>query len=672
MRLRSKFSREKVVDEPKLPAESLPIRHILRTIWPVINWKSRLALFAALLATLLHAIATPVFAWVFSQLLATFYATEDTKANALRYVLIILGIAVADGLAKYFMFYLYDNVAQSWAQALKIEAMKRILAQPREFFDREEHSMARLAETLNHFAEEARNLPGRFAGIFLAMFFMMIISIIWSLAISWKVTLVALASVPILVVITKTYNMVSSHWENLANEAADSVGKVLHETFVNIRTVRCLTLEYHFHKKYEEATLHAVNIGVKRAIYSGSAFGLLSSSVLFVTIALFWFGAWLISRKEQSVLSITETFIILMLSINDITQMSQYMTQVNISREAGARLLRLADLPLISHEDSGTVKLDSAGDISFDNVSFTYPTRRDHEVLHNISFSIPRGTCTAIVGSSGSGKSTIAALLLKLYPANTSISSSLASEGKDLTISGHDIKILHTGSLRSRIALVSQTPVLFPGTIAQNIAYAISPSSPESGMESIRAAAHAAGVSEFIDSLPNGYQTLVGDGGTVLSGGQAQRIAIARALIRKPDILILDEATSALDAVAANTIRDTVRRLISFTPEHDDTISPPTSPRSRSSGLWIDKDWEVNDGVVGSPGWLRARGKGSKGKEKKKQMTVIIITHAKEMMSIAEHIIMLDNGRVVEEGGYTELKKKRGGAFAKLLKGEAL
>ena len=97
MRLRSKFSREKVVDEPKLPAESLPIRHILRTIWPVINWKSRLALFAALLATLLHAIATPVFAWVFSQLLATFYATEDTKANALRYVLIILGIAVADG-----------------------------------------------------------------------------------------------------------------------------------------------------------------------------------------------------------------------------------------------------------------------------------------------------------------------------------------------------------------------------------------------------------------------------------------------------------------------------------------------------------------------------------------------------------------------------------------------
>jgi ATP-binding cassette subfamily B (MDR/TAP) protein 1 len=517
--------------------------------------------------------------------------------------------------------------------------------------------MARLAETLDHFAEEARNLPGRFAGIFLAMFFMMSISVIWSLAISWKLTLVALASGPVLYAVIKTYNMISSHWENLANEAADNVSQVLHETFANIRTVRCLTLEDHFHKKYQEAVTAAINVGVKRAIYSGSIFGLLSSTVLFVTIALFWFGAWLISRKEQSVLDITETFMILMLSINHISQMSQYMTQVNISREAGTRLLRLARLPFTSHEDLGTTQIDSAGDVNFNNISFAYPTRKDHQVLYDISLSIHRGSCTAIVGSSGSGKSTIAALLLKLYPTNQHMDNVLATEGRDLAISGQSIKTLHTGSLRSRMAIVSQTPVLFPGTIAQNIAYALSPSSPESSMKSIRAAADAAGVSEFIDSLPSGYQTLIGDGGTMLSGGQAQRIAIARALVRNPDILILDEATSALDAMAANTIRDTVRSLVDA--GRDDVEA--ASPRSRSGGFWEDKAWEADVGCVGGK---------VKGKEKRKQMTVIIITHARAMMSIAEHIVMLDKGRVVEEGSFGELKRKRGGAFGRLLKGE--
>ncbi|KAH6620358.1 P-loop containing nucleoside triphosphate hydrolase protein [Boeremia exigua] len=668
---RSKPSTENIPDESKVPSDSLPITQILRSVWPNINWRSRIALFAAILATIVHAVATPVFAWVFSQLLATFYALDDTKAEAIRYIMIILSIAIIDGFAEYFMFFLYDSVAQAWVQRLKTEAMRRVLSQPREFFDKDENSMVRLAETLDHFAEEARNLPGRFAGIFFSMFLVLVVSVIWSLAISWKVTLVALASGPVLFVITQAYNMISSHWENLANEAADNVSQVLHETFVNIRTVRCLTLEDHFRKKYEQATNNAIHVGVKRAIYSGSIFGLLNTSAQFVIITLFWFGAWLISRNVHSVLSITETFMILMLSINDISQMSQYMTQVNISREAGARLLHLARLPENSHEGRGTQKIEIAGDISFNNVSFTYPTRRDHQVLHNISFSIPRGSCTAIVGSSGSGKSTVAALLLKLYPTNQNIGTFLASEGKDLTVSGQNIKTLHTSSLRSHMAIVSQTPVIFPGTIAQNIAYAVSPSSPESSLESIRAAADAAGVSEFIDSLPNGYQTLIGDGGTVLSGGQSQRIAIARALVRNPDILILDEATSALDAIAAATIRETILRLVASPTEHDDTVDRPLSPRSRAGGFWDGKDWEPSDGVVGSPGWLRARGKRAKGKGKKKQMTVIIITHAREMMSIAEHIIMLDKGRVIEEGGYAELKRKRSGAFAKLLRGEA-
>ncbi|KAF1841884.1 P-loop containing nucleoside triphosphate hydrolase protein [Cucurbitaria berberidis CBS 394.84] len=655
-------------EDSAISTDSLPIMDILKSVWPSIDWRSRLVLFAAIFCAIVHSVATPLFAWVFAQLLTTFYDRRDQKQRALMYSLTILGIAVIDGLADYLLFFLSDSVAQSWALALKTEAMRRILLQPREFFDSEENSVSRLAETLDHFAEEARNLPGRFAGIFLVVILMITISIIWSLATAWKLALVALATGPVIYAITKCYNMISSRWERLSNEADDEVGQVLHETFVNIRTVRCLVLENYFRKKFKAETTKALIVGVKRAFYSGAIFGLNFAGVLFVAILLFWYGAVLVSSDQYTVTDITETFLILMLSINHVAHLSNYMTQVNMSRAAGSRLLRLARLPTTSHELSGTVNVQGAGDISFENVNFTYPTRKDYPVLHDVSFKIPRGSCTAIVGSSGSGKSTIASLLLKLY--QTEPRASTTSQPPDMTISNHDIKTLDTSTLRSHMSIVSQTPVLFPGTIAENIAYGLSPSSPLATMDSIRAAAEAAGVAEFIDSLPQGYQTIIGEGGTGLSGGQAQRIAIARALVRDPDILILDEATSALDVASASVVRETILKLVRETKPTRPPLSPipssPASPGLRSGGFWDDNDW--------ASGFAHGTVKESTAKVKsrvtRKEMTVIIITHAREMMAIAEHIIMMDKGRVVEEGNFRELKRKKGGAFGRLLRGE--
>jgi ATP-binding cassette subfamily B (MDR/TAP) protein 1 len=626
----------------------LSIIEIFKSIWPAIGWRSRLVLLGAFLCAVVHSASTPVFAWVFAQLLTTFYEPSSDKQKTRNYALSILGIAVADGVSSYLMFFLSDCVAQSWTLALKNEAMRRILMQPREFFDKEENSMSRLAETLDNFAEEARNLPGRFACVFLVIIIMIVVSILWSMVIAWKLALVALATGPLLFGITQVNNMISGRWERLSNEADDKVGQLLHETFVNIRTIRCLVLEDHFRKKYNTATTEAVNVGIKRALYSGSIFGLTFTGVIYVAILLMWYGGSLIATNEYTVNRVMECFLVLMLSVNHVSYMAHYVTQINISRDAGSRLLRLARLPTGSHELDGSLQIQSAGDIGLNNVNFTYPTRQDVQVLHDVSFAIPRGSCTAIVGSSGSGKSTIASILLKLYQTDAKPLWSSEPAGR-MTVSNHDIKTLHTTTLRSRMAIVSQTPVLFPGTIAENIAYGLSPSLPETSIESIRAAAAAAGVSEFIDSLPQGYNTLIGEGGTGLSGGQAQRLSIARALVRNPDILILDEATSALDVSSANTIRDTIRWLVSSTAN-----SPAASPRSRGGGVW-DKEWDVK--VV-------------RGEEGKKQMTVIIITHAREMMAIAEHIIMLDQGRVVEQGSFGELKKRRGGAFGRLLRGE--
>ncbi|KAH7078401.1 P-loop containing nucleoside triphosphate hydrolase protein [Paraphoma chrysanthemicola] len=646
--------------------DTLSIMTIFKSVWPVLSTSSRLLLICAILSAAVHAAAIPTFAWVFNQLLTTLYLPGSNLRRSLTWSMAILGISIGNGLASYLLFYLADRVAQSWVHALKVEALRRILLQPREFFDKEENSLSRLAETLDHFAEEARNLPGRFAGVFIVIGFMVIISLTWSLITAWKLSLVAIAAAPVLFVITKAYNMISSHWERLANEADDAVGTVLHETFVNIRTVRCLNLEPHFRAKYVQATTAALNVGIKRALYSGSIFGLNIAAPLFVAILLFWYGMVLVSTGQYSVGQITETFLVLMLTINHVNYITNYITQVNISRQAGSRLLRLARLPTDSHELTGTVRVQEAGDVVFNKVNFAYSMRKDVQVLKDVSFTIKKGSCTAIVGTSGSGKSTIASLLLKLYQPSTIITATHPA----LTVSNYDIKAVNTTSLRSRLAIVSQTPVIFPGTIAENISYALSPSSPLASLESIRAAAEAAGVAEFIDSLPNGYQTLVGEGGTILSGGQAQRLAIARALVRDPDILILDEATSALDVVSASIIRDTVRRLV----RSDEAVpgspaSPPLSPRSRLGGVWDGEEWEnaygkeVGRGVdSGYSAW--------KGKEVRKQMTVIIITHAREMMAIAEHVVMLDKGRVVEQGSFSELKRRKGGAFGRLLRGE--
>lgn len=185
-----------------------------------------------------------------------------------------------------------------------------------------------------------------------------------------------------------------------------------------------------------------------------------------------------------------------------------------------------------------------------------------------------------------------------------------------LLIGGRDIRTLHIPTLRSLIAVVAQQPTLFATSIAANISYGLSETSPLNTIGNIRAAARAAGIDEFIDALPRGYKTAVGDGGLGLSGGQAQRLAIARALVRRPEILILDEATSSLDAESAEVVRQSVNRLVAS-----------------------------------------ARG-----------MTVIIITHRREMMEVASNVVVIKNGMVAEEGPFEELLKS-GGELSRLLSG---
>ncbi|KAL8997914.1 MAG: hypothetical protein Q9169_002907 [Polycauliona sp. 2 TL-2023] len=588
------------------PFRVAPIKKILLTVWPTLTWQHRPALIAGFFCAAVHAAGTPVFSFVFSKVLATFYQPVNREKDALKWSLAVLAVGTGDALASYFMHYLLEACGQAWVDNLRVESLKRIVDQPRTWFDKDKNSVPKLTECLDRNAEEMRNLLGRFAGFMFVVVVMLLMALTWSLVVCWKLTLVGLASAPFIYIVTKSYQSVSGKWESRSNDAGTAAAAIFTETFGNIRTVRALTLEAYLHEKYLRATEQAFLVGLRRSAYSGTFYGISDSGISFATALIFYYGAIVADSRAFTVQNIITVFSMLLFSIANANAILSFIPQINSSSATATRLLRLANLPhKSSHEHSGHVRLPTLGTIAFKSIDFTYPSRPTGPVLQSLNLTLKPHTSIALVGASGSGKSTIASLILGLY----------APSSGTLTFDSLPISSLHIPSLRSLIAIVPQTPQIFATTIALNIAYALPERSSLASQANIEAAAEVAGIHTFITSLPQGYNTLIGEGGTGLSGGQAQRIAIARAVARKPMLMVLDEATSALDRESARGIRGLVRRL-------------------REEGVGV-----------------------------------LMVTHDADMMQVCEEVVVVREGRVEERGGFEELRGRRGGELRRLLGG---
>ncbi|TAQ91114.1 hypothetical protein B7494_g532 [Chlorociboria aeruginascens] len=593
------------------------LNEIFRTIWPILLFNGRIILIIGFIAAFVDAAATPAFAFVFAKLLNVFYVTENQAAEARKWALSLLGIAVIDGVACYVTHFALEYCGESWVNSLRVEAFKRILNQPRSWFDKERNSAGRLNDCLDRNAEEMRNLIGRFAGVTFTVAWMLGISIVWSFLLSWRLTLVALGCAPVMYGITRIFNWASSTWENKCNEVADVAGSIFVETFANIRVVRALTLEGYFHQKHTKAAADIYLTGLSRATYSGLLYGLTDSASFFVTALIFYYGAVLISSGQHSVGTVIQIVNLLLFGIANSTALLALIPQINSSRTTATYMLYLVKLPYrASHEAHGKTRLATPLPIKFTSLSFTYLSRPHIRTLSDITLNLKANSCTAVVGPSGCGKSTLASLLLGLYPPDRP---SIPGPVPSLTFNETSILDCNINSLRSSISIVSQTAVLFPTTIYENIIYGLHERSPYNNILAAKSVAMDVGIHDFIASLPLGYNTQIGEGGQGLSGGQAQRITIARALIRRPKILILDEATSALDNESAKGIRETVRKI------------------QRRANL----------------------GEG---------MAILIISHDIEMMRIAEKVVVLEAGKMVEMGSFEELRTK-GKAFQRLTEG---
>ncbi len=594
---------------------------VLRTLWPNLDRVNRRKLVLGFLATLGHAVAPPAFSYALVQIFNTYYIPTDYQHKALMWSLVVIGIAVGDGAACFFMEHLLDTSSQVWVDTLRTQAFQHILRQPKGWFDEEQNSPDVLVSSLDKNAEEVKDLVKRFAAQLLVVFAMMLLAIIWALGNCWKITLVSLAASPVLYALAKCFEVVSARWESKTNAAGDAIGDVFVESFSDIRTVRSLTLESYFHMKYHDATGRTFSVGLRRALYTGFFFGLSESAIAVFTPMILLYGAYLAKDGEWDATAIFTVFGLLLFCTANANAIIALIPQTSSAADTASRLIGLSRMPITSHEELGKLILDRndpatlSGPIHFINMTFYYPTRPELPALRRLNLTIPAGQTTAIVGASGSGKSTITALLLGLYPPTADNHSSMSTfddQPPSLTLSGRDIRSLDLASLRSLVVMVPQSPVLLPATVRENITYGVPPNSQLASASNIESAAQAAGIHDFITSLPQGYATIIGDGGLGVSGGQAQRIVIARALIRDPKVLILDEATSALDYESAEVIRQSILRLI--------------------------------------------KGNGKKGKV----LTVIVVTHAREMMEWADNVVVMEEGAVVEQGEFEALMGMQG------------
>lgn len=458
-------------------------------------------------------------------------------------------LAFASAVASFVQVTCWMITGERQAARIRNLYLKTILRQEIAFFDKYT-STGEVVGRMSGDTVLIQDAMGEKVGKFIQLVVTFFGGFIVAFAQGWLLTLVMMATIPPLVIAGAVMSNVVAKMASLGQAAYAESSVVVEQTIGSIRTVASFTGEKRAVERYNKSLKSAYKSGVREGLAAGLGMGTVMV-LLFCGYSLgIWYGAKLILEKGYTGAKVMNVIFAVLTGSLALGQASPSIKAFAGGQAAAYKMFEtISRTPEIDAYSTSGRKLDDIrGDVEFRDVYFSYPTRPDEKIFRGFSLTIPSGTTVALVGQSGSGKSTVISLIERFYD----------PEVGDVLIDGVNLKEFQLRWIRSKIGLVSQEPVLFAASIKENIAYG----KDNATDQEIRAASELANASKFIDKMPQGLDTSVGEHGTQLSGGQKQRIAIARAILKDPRILLLDEATSALDAESERIVQEALDRIM--------------------------------------------------------------------------------------------------------------
>ncbi|KAH6984745.1 P-loop containing nucleoside triphosphate hydrolase protein [Ilyonectria sp. MPI-CAGE-AT-0026] len=533
---------------------------------------------------------------------------KEVSKYALYYVYI--------GIARLVLTYIYSTlltyVALNLTRNLRHQYLRAALGQEVSFFDQGEGGSISMQATSNGRLVQS-GMSEKLGQIFQAIATFVGAFVIAFIS-QWKLTLILICILPALLIIVFITGGIDAGIETQVLKIYAQAGAYAESVLGSVRTTHAFSLGPRMSDKYTKYLEDARILGYKKNLLYGIMFGG-EYFVIFAGMGLaFWQGITMIARGEvESIGTVFTVLFSVIIAASTLNSIVPHMVTFSRAATAAAELFVLIDRKseINPFDESGDKPTDTAGEIELEGVTFSYPTRPDVRVLEDFSLRVPAGKVTALVGPSGSGKSTIVGLMERWYN---------PSEGS-IKLDGKSIDQLNLRWLRTNVRLVQQEPVLFNGTVFDNISNGLvgtqwESESREQKLGRVQAAAKKAFADDFIQGLPEGYDTRIGERGGLLSGGQKQRIAIARSIVSEPKILLLDEATSALDPHAEGIVQKALD-------------------------------------------------------EASKNRTTITIAHKLKTIQGADNIVVMKQGKIVEQGRHDELVA-RDGEYATLVNAQDL